>query len=386
MPDREDARRRIEELREAIDRHDRLYYVENAPEISDAEYDRLFAELEELEEEHPDLVTDASPTRRVGVDPVSELGEVRHVTPMLSLQAVRGKDGIAAFLDRLADETDQKAPEVVAEPKFDGLSVEVVLRGWPVRARLDPGRRRDGRGTSATRCAPFGRCRCVWRAPMSWRANWPCGARRTCRNRAFRRSNKARVERGEDPFANPRNAAAGVLRRQDPAEAGRTRLAVTFYDATGIDTDAAPTQWDLLDRLRDMGLPVIGERKRCASLDDARLVSRGAGGGPRRARFRDRRDRAQARRARGPRGAGRAQPFAPLGHRLEVSAAHRRNPDRRYRGRRRPHRRDDARGAARPGGRGRRDGGARHAAQYRGGAPQGPPRGRYPSGSSGRAT
>lgn len=268
MPDREDARRRIEELREAIDRHDRLYYVENAPEISDAEYDRLFAELEELEEEHPDLVTDASPTRRVGVDPVSELGEVRHVTPMLSLQAVRGKDGIAAFLDRLADETDQKAPEVVAEPKFDGLSVEVVYEDGRFARGSTRGDGETGEDISHT-------MRTIRALPLRLARSDELEGQLAVRGEAilpkssFQALNKARVERGQDPFANPRNAAAGVLRRQDPAEAGRTRLAVTFYDATGIDTDAAPTQWDLLDRLRDMGLPVIGERKRCASLDDA---------------------------------------------------------------------------------------------------------------------
>ena len=122
---------------------------------------------------------------------------------------------------------------------------------------------------------------------MSWRANWPCGGEAILPKSSFQALNKARVERGQDPFANPRNAAAGVLRRQDPAEAGRTRLAVTFYDATGIDTDAAPTQWDLLDRLRDMGLPVIGGAQAMRLPRRCRLVSRGAGGGPRRARFRD---------------------------------------------------------------------------------------------------
>src|SRR6056297_771957 len=183
LQDREDAKQRIEELREAIDRHDPLYYVENAPEISDAEYDRLFAELEELEEEHPDLVTDASPTQRVGVEPVSELAEVGHVAPMLGLHAVRERDEIAAFLDRLCKETGQKDIDVMAEPKFDGLSVEVVYEDGRFSAARPGATARRAR-TSATRCAPFGRCRCGSRAPMTRRANWPCAARRSCRNPA----------------------------------------------------------------------------------------------------------------------------------------------------------------------------------------------------------
>jgi len=268
LQDREDAKQRIEKLREAIDRHDRLYYVENAPEISDAEYDRSFAELEELEEEHPDLVTDASPTQRVGVEPVSELAEVGHVAPMLSLHAVRERDEIAAFLDRLRKETGQKDIDVMAEPKFDGLSVEVVYEDGRFQRGSTRGDGETGEDISHT-------LRTIRALPLRLEGADDPPGQLAVRGEAilpkssFHALNKARVERGEDPFANPRNAAAGVLRRQDPAEAERSRLAVTFYDATGIDADAAPTQSDLLDRLRDLGLPVIGERKRCGSLDDA---------------------------------------------------------------------------------------------------------------------
>src|SRR6056297_486311 len=107
LQDREDAKQRIEELREAIDRHDRLYYVENAPEVSDAEYDRLFAELEDLEDAHPRLVTPSSPTQRVGAEPVSGLEKVAHVAPMLSLRAVRGKNEVADFFERVRTEVGE---------------------------------------------------------------------------------------------------------------------------------------------------------------------------------------------------------------------------------------------------------------------------------------
>src|SRR6056297_1869310 len=101
MPEKSDIAKRAEELREQINRHDRLYYVENKPEISDREYDELFAELEELEEQHPEIVVPESPTQRIGAEPESELGKVDHVATMLSLDALRDKAAIADFFDRV---------------------------------------------------------------------------------------------------------------------------------------------------------------------------------------------------------------------------------------------------------------------------------------------
>ncbi len=126
MADDETPREEIERLRETIAHHDYLYYVQNAPEISDAEYDRLFARLEELEEQHPDLVTPDSPTQRVGPEPESALARVEHWAPMLSLDAVTEAEAVDSFFNRLRDETGTSEPEVVAEPKFDGLSIEVI--------------------------------------------------------------------------------------------------------------------------------------------------------------------------------------------------------------------------------------------------------------------
>lgn len=263
-----DPKARIKDLRRRIARHDRLYYVENAPEISDAEYDRLFSELQQIEEAHPDLVTPESPTRRVGAKPVSELAKVAHVAPMLSLDAVRETDRIAEFFTRIRKESGVRDAQVVAEPKYDGLSVEVVYEsGSLVRAST----RGDGEtGEDITHSL-----RTVRALPLRLAGATGLADRVALRGEAllprssFQKVNKARVERGDDPFANPRNAAAGLLRRLDPSGLEDIRFAVTFYDATGIGTDAAATQWALLDRLRDLGMPVVGERARCASLDDA---------------------------------------------------------------------------------------------------------------------
>ena len=271
MPDGSDAAHRIAELREQIARHDRLYYAENAPEISDAEYDRLFAELEELESAHPELVTPESPTRRVGAPPASELEEVAHVAPMLSLDAVREEREVAAFLDRLREAAGGRDASLVAEPKFDGLSVEVVFERGRFARAATRGDGETGEDVSHT-------LRTVRALPL--RLTDADGLPETLAFRgeailprsSFQAVNRARVERGEAPFANPRNAAAGLLRRLDPAAAERTRFAVTFYDATGIGTEVAPTQWALLGEIADLGLPVLGERRRCATLEDARAV------------------------------------------------------------------------------------------------------------------
>lgn len=256
------AKERIEELRQEINRHDRLYYVENAPEISDGEYDKLLAELEELEEDHPDLVTPDSPTQRVGAEPVSDLEKVSHVDPMLSLQAVEDKRGIMDFFDRI-----DGAP-VMAEPKFDGLSVEVVYEEGTFLRASTRGDGETGEDISHT-------LRTVRTLPLRLNDKVTVPDRLAVRGEAilpkdaFQEVNKARIKEGDDPFSNPRNAAAGILRRLDPSMAERTGLTVTFYDASGIDADTAPTQSDLLDRLRDLGLMVMGDHECCTSVEDA---------------------------------------------------------------------------------------------------------------------
>jgi DNA ligase (NAD+) len=121
-----DAKRRAKKLRAEINRHDDLYYVENDPEISDAQYDRLKRELIAIEKRYPDLVTPDSPTQRVGAKPREELGAVRHESRMLSLQAVYKQEEFERFCHTCAEKTNKKRPALIAEPKYDGLSVELV--------------------------------------------------------------------------------------------------------------------------------------------------------------------------------------------------------------------------------------------------------------------
>ena len=121
-------RERAKALRESIERHNRLYYVEDAPQITDAEYDRLFAELQALEAAHPELITPDSPTQRVGAAPLAEFGEVRHRTPMLSIANAFDEDEVRAFDKRIAQALGTELVEYAAEPKFDGLAVSLTYR------------------------------------------------------------------------------------------------------------------------------------------------------------------------------------------------------------------------------------------------------------------
>jgi len=269
MPDKSDTAKRAENLREQINRYDRLYYIQNEPQISDREYDKLFAELESLEAQHPEIVTPESPTQRVGAEPQSELDKVEHVAAMLSLDAVRDKAEIADFLDRVHEAVGNSDVTLVAEPKFDGLSIEVVYDEGKFCRASTRGDGQTGEDISHT-------LRTVRALPLKLQSAGEKTKKLAVRGEAilprssFQKVNKARVERGDEPFANPRNATAGILRRLDPSEAESVRFAVTFYDATGIDIEEARNQWELLKALRDLGLPVMGERSRCGSLEESK--------------------------------------------------------------------------------------------------------------------
>jgi len=123
---RDEARERIHELRELIRYNDWLYYVKDAPEISDAEYDRVFKELQALEDAHPDLASPDSPTQRVGGQPAERFPPVEHLAPMLSLDSDASAEAVARFDERLRKALPDERVSYVAEPKLDGLSVELV--------------------------------------------------------------------------------------------------------------------------------------------------------------------------------------------------------------------------------------------------------------------
>ncbi len=220
----EAAEAQAEALREAIRFHNHRYYVENDPRISDRTYDALFARLQDLEATF-DLETENSPTQRVGGEPLDELGTVEHVAPMLSIDS-GGDDEEAREFDQRVRRT---VPEVeyVCEPKFDGLSLEVVyVDGEYERAAT----RGDGEtGENVTE-----NVKTIRSVPLQLRGDPPgflaVRGEVYIPRPAFHEFNRERVEAGKDPFANPRNAAAGTLRQLDPSITAERPLEVFFYD------------------------------------------------------------------------------------------------------------------------------------------------------------
>ena len=232
-------------LRSAVREHDHRYYVEADPLIPDETYDRLFARLEALEEAF-DLPTENSPTQQVGGDPLDELETVEHVAPMRSIDNGTEAEAVRAFDERVRDGVeaagfDPDAVRYVCEPKFDGLSIEVVYEdGEYVRAAT----RGDGvEGDDVTE-----QVRTIRSVPGRLRGDPP--ARLAVRGEiymprdAFEAYNDELVERGEEPFANPRNAAAGTLRQLDPAVVAERPLDVFFFDVLAWDTGDDATGGD----------------------------------------------------------------------------------------------------------------------------------------------
>jgi DNA ligase (NAD+) len=251
-------RERAEALRREIERHNRLYYVEDAPEITDAEYDVLFAELQRLEAEHPELATPDSPTQRVGAPPLESFPEVRHRTPMRSLTNAFDEDAVRAF-DRRAREALQSGEiEYAVEPKFDGLAVSLAYR----EGRLAQGATR-GDGQTGEDVTP--NLRTVHAIPL----HLPRAAdTRDLEVRGevlmFRRDFEALNERqraaGQKAFVNPRNAAAGSLRQLDSRVTASRRLRFFAYGVGAVPGARWRTHAEILDRLRELGFPVVEDR------------------------------------------------------------------------------------------------------------------------------
>lgn len=275
MEKKDDAARRIEELRAQIEHHRFLYYVLDKPEITDAEFDRLFRELQQLEDQYPDLVTPNSPTQKVGAVPSTEFKQVKHEIPMLSLSNAMSDEDLDKWSDRIArglELTPERAAEVefVCELKIDGLSISVkyengVLVRGATRGSGDVGEdvTLNLRTISALpqQLKPLPDGSMPKNLEVRGEVYFPISS--------FQQLNAALSKEGLPPFANPRNAASGSLRQKDPRVTAKRKLSLWTYFAY-ITDPAFPepkTHAESLDLLAGLGLPVDPNRAVASGID-----------------------------------------------------------------------------------------------------------------------
>ena len=264
---------RLIALRDEIRRHDYLYYVKDRPEIADSQYDRLFRELVELEQAHPELVTPDSPSQRVGAPPLEELVKVPHEQPMLSLDSIVDQSEVQAFDQRMKRELETPSVEYSAEPKFDGLSVELMYdHGIFTRGAT--------RGDGTTGEDVTVNLRTIRSLPLQLHAQSGLPDHLVVRGEVYMRLddfqalNRRMTERGDDAFANPRNAAAGSLRQLDSTITATRPLVVTCYEIMAVSAPFPLTHWDELETLVQWGLPAPVLRRLCASADEVMAFHR----------------------------------------------------------------------------------------------------------------
>jgi len=261
----------IESLREQIRYHNMRYYAMDAPEITDAEYDRLFQRLQQLEEAHPDLVTSDSPTRQVGAAPLKTFAPVRHRIPMLSLQNSFSDSEIIEFdarIRRFLDLSD--IPVYMVEPKIDGLAVELIYKN---RRLITASTRGDGSvGENVTANA-----RTILSVPIELSNHPEAGpvpellevrGEIYMEKDEFDSLNRARLDNGEPPFANPRNAAAGSLRQLDFRVTAKRRLTMFCYGVGTVEGAEFSSQIEMMKTLQRWGLRInAGMMERCETVD-----------------------------------------------------------------------------------------------------------------------
>jgi DNA ligase (NAD+) len=259
-----DAARRVQHLRDELVRHERLYYVDGRPEVTDAEFDRMMSELAEIEAAHPELATPDSPTRRVGGEPAEGFETVEHSSPMLSLENAYSWEEAEAWRSRLQRALGEEPPAYVAELKIDGLSIALRYEEGVLSSAATRGDGYRGEDVTANvrtiRAIPL---RVAEPAALEVRGEvfYP--------RSSFLRLNAEREAAGEPIFANARNAASGTIRLLDSRITARRRLAACFYSIA--QAPKVPlTQAETLARLRELGVPTHGEWRRCVTFDEVR--------------------------------------------------------------------------------------------------------------------
>ena len=257
------VKERIEALRRDLERHNYRYYVENNPEISDFEFDRLMRELQDLEKAHPEFDDPNSPTRRVGSDLTSEFQTVRHRFPMLSLGNTYSLDELREFIARI--EREEGEVEYVCELKFDGTAISLTYRNGMLERAVTRGDGEQGDDVTAN-------VRTIRTVPLQLQGtDWPSlfeiRGEVLMPYASFDKINREREEMGEQPFANPRNAAAGTLKQQASSVVARRGLDCTLYQLAGEEVQEWSHQ-ESLNAARRWGFKVSEYARLCCSWED----------------------------------------------------------------------------------------------------------------------
>ncbi len=259
----ESVEKRIEELREQIDYHSYRYYVLDSPEISDEEFDKLYKELEQLEDQYPQTITPDSPTQRVGKRPTGQLKEVNHSSRLYSLDNTYSEAEIRVFDDRVRRILGHDRVDYYAELKIDGLSI--VLRYQKGRLVLAATRGDGVTGEDVTENA-----RAIRSIPLKLREPVDIEVRGEVflPKSEFEKINQDRSEKGLAVFANPRNAAAGTMRQLDSREVVRRRLDAFFYQIANPGDYGLNTQAETISMLRQIGLRYEPNGRLCHSVEE----------------------------------------------------------------------------------------------------------------------
>ena len=251
-------------LRDALHHHNRKYYVENSPEISDFEFDQMMNRLIELEQAHPEYADENSPTMRVGSDKTSEFQNVRHRYPMLSLSNTYSIESLNEFIERI--EKEEGETEFVCELKFDGTAISLTYENGRLVRAVTRGDGESGDDVTAN-------VRTIGSIPLTLTGDYP--AEFEIRGEifmpyaSFDRLNSEREAAGEQLFANPRNAAAGTLKQQQSAIVAKRGLDCTLYQIASRELPFS-THWEALESARRWGFKVSEHARICRSADEVR--------------------------------------------------------------------------------------------------------------------
>ncbi|WP_404457889.1 NAD-dependent DNA ligase LigA [Oceanobacillus kapialis] len=260
--DQQQAQKEIEALREILNQYGYEYYVLDKPSVPDAEYDQKLQELHKLEEEFPELVTPDSPTQRIGGEPLEAFQKVEHKVPMLSLGNAFNEQDLRDFARRAAQGTDQPV-SFVCELKIDGLAISLTYEDGKFTRGSTRGDGTIGEDITSN-------LRTIRSIPLTIKEKETLEVRGEAfmPHKSFLALNEAREEREEEPFANPRNAAAGSLRQLDPKVAAERNLDIFLYGVGEWNNSNLTSHSDRLDALKKLGFKTNPEWKKCDTIEE----------------------------------------------------------------------------------------------------------------------